>query len=73
MIRVLVVDDSPLVRKIATDILESDPGISVPATAANAGACASRRGKGGTWGTEEAERLRHLLAKRTSPVSRPTP
>ena len=36
MIRVMVVDDSPLVRKIATDILSSDPGIEVAATAATA-------------------------------------
>lgn len=36
MIRVMVVDDSPLVRKIASDILGSDPQISVVATAANA-------------------------------------
>ena len=35
MVRVMVVDDSPLVRKIATDILESDPGVSVVATASN--------------------------------------
>jgi len=36
MIRVMVVDDSPLVRRIATDILSADPGIAVVATAANA-------------------------------------
>jgi two-component system chemotaxis response regulator CheB len=36
MIRVMVVDDSPLVRKIATDILGSDPEIEVVATAATA-------------------------------------
>jgi two-component system chemotaxis response regulator CheB len=36
MIRVMVVDDSPLVRKIAGDILGADPGIEVVATAANA-------------------------------------
>ncbi len=36
MIRVMVVDDSPLVRKIASDILRSDPQIDVVATAANA-------------------------------------
>ena len=36
MIRVMVVDDSPLVRKIAGDILSSDPLIQVAATAANA-------------------------------------
>ena len=36
MIRVMVVDDSPLVRKIAGDILNSDPGIEVVATAAKA-------------------------------------
>ncbi len=36
MIRVMVVDDSPLVRKIASDILESDPEIEVTATAASA-------------------------------------
>ena len=36
MIRVMVVDDSPLVRKIAGDILNSDPGIKVVATAAKA-------------------------------------
>ncbi len=36
MIRVMVVDDSPLVRKIAGDILNSDPGIEVAATAASA-------------------------------------
>ena len=35
MIRVMVVDDSPLVRKIATDILEADEEISVVATASN--------------------------------------
>ncbi len=34
MIRVMVVDDSALVRKIATDILSADEGISVVATAA---------------------------------------
>ena len=34
MIRVMVVDDSALVRKIATDILTADPEISVVATAA---------------------------------------
>ena len=34
MIRVMVVDDSALVRKIATDILSADPEISVVATAA---------------------------------------
>jgi two-component system chemotaxis response regulator CheB len=33
MIRVMVVDDSPLVRKIVTDILDKAPGISVVATA----------------------------------------
>jgi len=33
MIRVMVVDDSALVRKIATDILSADAGISVVATA----------------------------------------
>jgi len=36
MIRVMVVDDSPLVRKIASDILGSDPQIDVVATAATA-------------------------------------
>ena len=36
MIRVMVVDDSPLVRKIASDILSADSEISVTATAANA-------------------------------------
>ncbi len=36
MIRVMVVDDSPLVRKIATDILNGDPGIIVTSTAAKA-------------------------------------
>jgi two-component system chemotaxis response regulator CheB len=35
-IRVMVVDDSPLVRKIATDILNSQPGIEVAVTAATA-------------------------------------
>jgi two-component system chemotaxis response regulator CheB len=34
-IRVLIVDDSPLVRKIAADILESDPDIEVIGTASN--------------------------------------
>ncbi len=34
-IKVLVVDDSSLVRKITTDILESDPGIQVVGTANN--------------------------------------
>lgn len=32
-LRVLIVDDSPLVREMLTDILESDPGISVAGTA----------------------------------------
>ena len=36
MIRVMVVDDSALVRKIATDILSADPEITVAATAATA-------------------------------------
>jgi len=36
VIRVMVVDDSALVRRIATDILSSDPEITVAATAANA-------------------------------------
>ncbi len=36
MIRVMVVDDSPLVRKIASDLLNGEPGISVVATAASA-------------------------------------
>jgi two-component system chemotaxis response regulator CheB len=36
VIRVMVVDDSALVRKIATDILSADPEITVAATAANA-------------------------------------
>ncbi len=36
MIRVMIVDDSPLVRKIATDILAEDPAIEVVATAARA-------------------------------------
>lgn len=36
MIRVMVVDDSPLVRKIAGDILSSEPDIEVVATAATA-------------------------------------
>ena len=36
MIRVMIVDDSPLVRKIASDILSSDPEITVVATAATA-------------------------------------
>ena len=36
MIRVMVVDDSALVRRIATDILTSDPDIRVVATAAMA-------------------------------------
>jgi two-component system, chemotaxis family, protein-glutamate methylesterase/glutaminase len=36
MIRVMVVDDSPLVRRIASDILSADPQISVVATAAQA-------------------------------------
>ena len=36
MIRAMVVDDSPLVRKIASDILNNDPGIEVVATAATA-------------------------------------
>jgi two-component system chemotaxis response regulator CheB len=31
----MVVDDSPLIRKIASDILDSDPGIKVVATAAS--------------------------------------
>jgi two-component system, chemotaxis family, protein-glutamate methylesterase/glutaminase len=34
MIRVMVVDDSPLVRKLVTDILTADPEITVCATAA---------------------------------------
>jgi len=36
MIRVMVVDDSPLVRRIAADILNAEPGIEVAATAATA-------------------------------------
>jgi two-component system chemotaxis response regulator CheB len=36
MIRVMIVDDSPLVRKVASDILNNDPGIMVVATAATA-------------------------------------
>ena len=36
MIRVMVIDDSPLVRKIASDILNKNPEIEVVATAANA-------------------------------------
>jgi two-component system chemotaxis response regulator CheB len=36
MIRVMIVDDSPLVRKIAADILNEDPAIEVTATAARA-------------------------------------
>jgi len=36
VIRVMVVDDSALVRRIATDILEADPEITVTATAATA-------------------------------------
>jgi two-component system chemotaxis response regulator CheB len=36
MIRVMIVDDSPLVRKIASDILNNDPQITVVATAARA-------------------------------------
>lgn len=36
MIRVMVVDDSPLVRKIATDILSAEQDIEVVATAATA-------------------------------------
>ena len=36
MIRGMLVDDSPLVRKIAGDILNSDPDITVVATAARA-------------------------------------
>jgi two-component system chemotaxis response regulator CheB len=36
MIRVMIVDDSPLVRKIAGDILNSDPEIIIAATAATA-------------------------------------
>ena len=36
MIRVMVVDDSPLVRRIASDILTADSEITVAATAANA-------------------------------------
>jgi len=36
MIRVMIVDDSPLVRKVATDILTSDSEISVVTTASNA-------------------------------------
>ncbi|HEX9023669.1 MAG TPA: chemotaxis-specific protein-glutamate methyltransferase CheB [Geobacteraceae bacterium] len=35
MIKVLVVDDSPVVREFLTQILESDPGIRVIATACN--------------------------------------
>ena len=36
MIRVMVVDDSALVRRIASDILSADPEIEIAATAANA-------------------------------------
>ncbi len=36
MIRIMVVDDSPLVRRIAADILSADPDLAVVATAANA-------------------------------------
>ena len=36
MIRVMVVDDSPLARKVTSEILEQDPGITVVATAASA-------------------------------------
>ncbi len=36
MIRVMVVDDSPLVRKIASDILNGDSGVRVECTASNA-------------------------------------
>jgi two-component system, chemotaxis family, protein-glutamate methylesterase/glutaminase len=36
MIRVMIIDDSALVRRIATDILTSDPEIQVVATAAQA-------------------------------------
>ena len=34
-IRVMVVDDSVVVRKIVTDVLSQDPGIEVVGTAAN--------------------------------------
>ncbi len=36
MIRVLVVDDSPLARKVIVDALQRDPGISVAGTSPNA-------------------------------------
>ena len=36
MIRVMVVDDSALVRKIASDVLSADPEIVVAATASTA-------------------------------------
>ncbi len=36
MITVMIVDDSPLVRKIAADILEDDPEVTVVATASSA-------------------------------------
>ena len=36
MIRVLVVDDSPLARKVTTEALQRDPGIQVVGTAPNA-------------------------------------
>ena len=45
MIRVMIVDDSPLVRKIATDILTDDPEIEVVATASNAEFALGKIGK----------------------------
>ncbi len=77
MIRVMVVDDSPLVRKIASDILRSDPQIDVVATAANAEFALSKLdreapdvitmdiempGMGGL------EAIRQIIARRPTPI-----
>jgi two-component system chemotaxis response regulator CheB len=77
MIRVMVVDDSPLVRKIASDILRSDPQIDVVATAANAEFALSKLEREAPDvitmdiempGIGGLEAIRQIIARRPTPI-----